>query len=66
MKQKMTLARITRTVLWLGLIVCVGVTAAPPATDCNEAMEYGQMKVDATNNRLYVCTATGWKSTVLQ
>ena len=39
---------------------------APPAAECNETSEHGQMKVDATNNRLWICTATGWKSTVLQ
>ena len=39
---------------------------APPFAECNETSEHGQMKVDATNNRLWICTATGWKSTVLQ
>ena len=41
-------------------------TNAPPAAECNETSEHGQMRVDATNNRLWICTATGWKSTVLQ
>ena len=41
-------------------------TNAPPATECDTAAEHGQMKVDAVNNRLYICTTTGWKSTVLQ
>ena len=41
-------------------------TNAPPAAECDETSEIGKMKVDGTNNRLYVCTATGWKSTVLQ
>lgn len=39
---------------------------APLSAECNETKEYGQMKADATNNKLWVCTATGWKSTVLQ
>lgn len=38
----------------------------PPASECNETSERGRMKVDVTANRLYICTATGWKSTVLQ
>jgi len=41
-------------------------TNAPPNTECNEAAEYGRQKVDATSNRLYICTATGWKFTALQ
>ena len=28
--------------------------------------EYGLQKVDAASNRLYICTATGWKFTALQ
>jgi hypothetical protein len=35
-------------------------TAAPPAADCDEAAEYGRMKVDVTNSLLYICTASGW------
>ncbi|HEX8773099.1 MAG TPA: hypothetical protein VF735_05800 [Pyrinomonadaceae bacterium] len=38
---------------------------APPAADCDNAAEHGRMKVDATGNKLYVCTSTGWKSTTL-
>jgi hypothetical protein len=41
-------------------------TNAPPAAECDEAREHGRQKVDVTNNRLYVCTNTGWKSAVLQ
>ena len=41
-------------------------TNAPPAAECNETSEHGRMKVDATNNRLWICTAMGWKSTVMQ
>jgi hypothetical protein len=41
-------------------------TSAPQQLECDEQGERGQMKVDAVNNRLYICTATGWKSTVLQ
>ena len=40
-------------------------SGAPPAADCDEATEQGRMKVDGTNNKLYICTSTGWKSTVL-
>jgi hypothetical protein len=40
-------------------------TGAPPAADCDAASEYGRMKVDATGNKLYICTSTGWKSTAL-
>ncbi|HEY6188047.1 MAG TPA: hypothetical protein VIW80_10235 [Pyrinomonadaceae bacterium] len=38
---------------------------APPAADCDNAAEHGRMKVDATGDKLYVCTSTGWKSTTL-
>ncbi|HQU84885.1 MAG TPA: hypothetical protein PKY59_17230 [Pyrinomonadaceae bacterium] len=38
----------------------------PPSFDCDQAAEYGQTRVDAVNNKLYICTSTGWKSTVLQ
>lgn len=41
-------------------------TNAPPAAECNETSELGRQKVDAVNNRLYICTITGWKSTLLQ
>ncbi len=41
-------------------------TNAPPAAECDETSERGQMKVDAANNRLYICTVTGWKFTTLQ
>ncbi|HEV7375418.1 MAG TPA: hypothetical protein VGN95_11915 [Pyrinomonadaceae bacterium] len=40
-------------------------SGAPPAVDCDAVAEYGRMKVDATGNKLYVCTSTGWKSTIL-
>lgn len=39
---------------------------APPATECDEAAEYGRQKVDAGSVRLYICTAAGWKFTALQ
>jgi hypothetical protein len=39
---------------------------APPAAECNDTSMYGRMKVDATNNKLYVCTTTGWKAFVPQ
>lgn len=38
---------------------------APPAADCDDPAKYGRMIVDATHNRLYVCSSTGWKSTTL-
>jgi hypothetical protein len=41
-------------------------TNTPSSVDCNEAKKYRQTRVDAINSRLYICTATGWKSTVLQ
>lgn len=41
-------------------------SGAPPATDCNAASKYGQMRVDAANLKLWICTASGWKSTALQ
>lgn len=34
----------------------------PPAAECNAASQYGRQKVDATNVRLYICTAAGWKT----
>jgi hypothetical protein len=40
-------------------------SGAPPAADCDAEAEYGRMKVDATGNKLYICTSTGWKSTAL-
>ena len=41
-------------------------TGAPPASECNAASQYGRQKVDAANDRLYICTANGWKFTTLQ
>jgi hypothetical protein len=35
-------------------------SAAPPATDCDEASELGRMKVDVVNDLLYICTNSGW------
>jgi hypothetical protein len=48
-----------------GYIQLALTAGAPPAVDCNNTAQYGRMKVDATGNKLYVCTSTGWKSTVL-
>ncbi|HEY9285045.1 MAG TPA: S8 family peptidase [Pyrinomonadaceae bacterium] len=42
------------------------VSGLPPAADCDQAAEYGRMKVDAVSVKLYVCTAAGWKSSALQ
>ncbi len=36
------------------------VTGAPPATDCDEAIERGQMKVDSGAGLLYICVDSGW------
>jgi PKD repeat protein len=41
-------------------------SGAPPAADCDNAAEYGRMKVDAVGVKIYVCTSAGWKSTALQ
>jgi hypothetical protein len=40
-------------------------TGAPPSGECYWMWQNGQTRVDATNNRLYICTATGWKSVSL-
>ncbi|MFL6231104.1 MAG: beta strand repeat-containing protein [Pyrinomonadaceae bacterium] len=40
-------------------------TGVPPAADCAGAADYGRMKVDAVNARLYVCTSSGWKGAAL-
>jgi hypothetical protein len=48
-----------------GYIQLALTSGAPPAADCDEAAEYGRMKVDANSNKLFVCTSTGWKSTTL-
>lgn len=37
-------------------------TGAPPALDCDAAVERGRMKFDPAANLLWVCTATGWAS----
>lgn len=36
------------------------VAGAPAAGDCDAAAEYGRLRVDTTNNRLYVCSTSGW------
>lgn len=41
-------------------------TNAPAPAECNQTSEYGQMKVDSANGILYICVASGWKSTLLQ
>jgi hypothetical protein len=41
-------------------------TNTPHPSECAVASQYGRLKADAANNRLYICTSTGWKSTVLQ
>jgi hypothetical protein len=43
-----------------GYIQLDTLTAAPPATDCDEASERGRMKVDIVNDLLYICTDSGW------
>lgn len=37
-------------------------TVAPSSEDCNETKEYGQTRVDAAGNKLYICMTTGWKA----
>lgn len=37
-------------------------TGAPPAADCNSAVERGRLKVDPATNLLWLCTASGWQS----
>jgi hypothetical protein len=55
-----------RSTLQVNGYVQLALTAgAPPAVDCDNSVEYGRMKVDATGNKLYVCTSTGWKNTAL-
>lgn len=53
-----------------GIVQLPITTGAPPNTTAGgcggSATQYGNMKIDATNNRIYVCTSAGWKSTVLQ
>jgi hypothetical protein len=48
-----------------GYIQLALTSGAPPSVDCVEIPEYGRMKVDAANNKLYVCTSTGWKTATL-
>lgn len=50
-----------------GGIVQLPLTSTTPSTsECNTASQYGRQKVDATNNKLWICTASGWKSVALQ
>ncbi len=37
----------------------------PPAADCDAAAEYGRMKVDDQNGKLYLCVQAGWRQTTL-
>jgi hypothetical protein len=37
-------------------------TDSPPDVDCDAPLEYGRMKVDATNELLYICVGSGWMS----
>ncbi|HEX8264677.1 MAG TPA: hypothetical protein VF596_04580 [Pyrinomonadaceae bacterium] len=41
-------------------------TGTPSSNECAMAGQYGQTRVDAVNLKLYICTAAGWKSTLLQ
>lgn len=36
------------------------INGAPVATDCDAAAEYGRIKSDPTNNKLYMCGSAGW------
>ena len=40
---------------------------APPSTniDCDDVSHEGRMVVDSVNDLLYICTANGWKTTLL-
>jgi len=40
-------------------------SGAPPSSDCDDASEIGRMKVDSSSPILYVCTALGWRKTIL-
>ena len=35
-------------------------SGTPPDEDCNDATEYGRMKVDDANGLLYICVTSGW------
>jgi hypothetical protein len=37
-------------------------TDTPPDVDCDDSLEYGRMKVDASNELLYICVVSGWMS----
>lgn len=51
---------------FVGFVQLPLTSGAPPASECDAASEYGRQKVDASNLRLYICTAAGWKFTTLQ
>jgi hypothetical protein len=40
-------------------------SGTPPSNDCDSADEVGRMKVDSSSPILYVCTASGWRKTIL-
>jgi len=40
-------------------------SGAPPSSHCDNANEVGRMKVDSSSPILYVCTALGWRQTIL-
>jgi hypothetical protein len=40
-------------------------SGAPPSSDCDNVDEVGRMKVDSSSPILYVCTAVGWRKTIL-
>lgn len=40
-------------------------SGVPPIKDCDGINEIGRMKVDDSNDNLYVCTASGWKTATL-
>jgi hypothetical protein len=43
-----------------GYIQLALTTGEPPATDCDEAIERGRMKIDSAGGGLYICVDTGW------
>ena len=35
-------------------------STTPPATECNEAVEYGRAIFNSANNDIYICGGNGW------
>ncbi|MDO8282835.1 MAG: hypothetical protein Q7U10_09495 [Thermodesulfovibrionia bacterium] len=43
-----------------GYIQLALTSGTPPSGDCDETAEYGRMKVDSADGRLYICVSSGW------